>query len=216
MEQIGTQEMENTTMGNPTALSKLSVARKALIEAKTLNEVLSAGDMAAAIRAYAKASGESLEIQNAASDLRLSAERKAGELLASMDLRSVSQKANDSLSLADIGVTAKQSSRWQLAAKLPDDEYAAIVSHCNTSGKELTQAAVLRAARVFVFGEPESFEPAEPDQANTNANLLDLISMARGAIADLVDAFGESRIETLIGVLRDEIESLEGSVNVRS
>lgn len=200
-------------MGNPTALSKLSVAKKALVDAKSLSEVLSAGDMATAIRAYAKASGESLEIQNAASDLRLSAERKAGELLASMDLKSISQKANDSVSLADIGVTPKQSSRWQLAAKLPDDEYAAIVSHCNATAKELTQAAVLRAARVFVFGGGESPEPVP---SSGNENLLDLISMARVAIADLVDAFGSKHVETLIGVLKDELETLEGSINVNS
>ena len=44
------------------------------------------------------------------------AERKAGELLAGMDLKSKSQRANDRVSLADIGITGKQSSRWQRAA----------------------------------------------------------------------------------------------------
>jgi hypothetical protein len=203
-------------MQKPTALSKLSLAKRALVEAKSLNEVLAAGDMAAAIRAYAKASGESLEIQNAASELRLSAERKAGELLASMDWlgeRGGDRKSSNTMLLDDVGVTKIQSSRWQLAAKLPEDDYTAIVEQCNASGKELTQAAVLRAARIFVFGEPEPIEPTQPASQKNNANILDLISMARAAIAELVDAFGETHAQTLIGVLRDELETLEGANN---
>jgi hypothetical protein len=198
-------------MQKPTALSKLSLAKRALVEAKSLNEVLAAGDMAAAIRAYAKASGESLEIQNAASELRLSAERKAGELLAAVELKANRHSSADTLS--DLGITHKQSSRWQLAAKLPEDDYTAIVEQCNASGKELTQAAVLRAARIFVFGDPEPSEPIQPASQKNNANLLDLISMARAAIAELVDAFGETHVKTLVGVLRDELETLEGASN---
>lgn len=201
-----------------TAIGKLNAARRLLTEAKSLNDVLGVCDMASAIRAYAKAAGESLEVQNAASDLRLSAERKAGELLAAMEKNEGGRpsKTNDiksSVSLADIGVTPKQSSRWQLAAKLPADDYAAIVSQCNASGKELTQAAVLRAARAFVFGECDPDGHAEPEPSFSKANLLDLISMARAAISDLADAFGSKHIETLIGVLKDEIQSLEDSLS---
>lgn len=197
-----------------TALSKLGIARRALIAAKSLNDVLAVGDMAAAIKAYAKASGESLEIQNSASDLRLSAERKAGELLAEMDIHGSNQhgrKSHDvTSSLADIGITKMQSSRWQLAAKLPEVEYGAIVEHCNASEKELTQAVVLKAARIFVYGETE---PAKPLPTGGNANLLEMISAARESIALLVDLFGEIHKATLIGVLRDELQTLEGDTS---
>lgn len=196
-----------------TALSKLGVARRALIAAKSLNEVLAVGDMAAAIKAYAKASGESLEIQNSASDLRLSAERKAGELLAEMELKpGVKTIGNGVLpiALADIGITKMQSSRWQLAAKLPEAEYVEIVERCNESDKELTQAVVLKAARIFVYGEPE---PAKPLTVGGNANLLEMISAARKSIALLVDLFGEMHKATLVGVLRDELQTLEGDTN---
>jgi hypothetical protein len=203
-----------------TAISKLSIARRALIQAKSLNDVLDVCDMAAAIRAFAKAAGESLEIQNAASDLRLSAERKAGELLALMEKNEGGRpsKTNDiksSVSLADIGVTPKQSSRWQLAAKLPGEEYAAIVANCNETGSELTQAAILKAARVFVYGEAD--KPSEsPLQPTTRENLFDLVAMARSAVADLIEAFGGEHIDTLIGVLRDEIETMEANKHAHS
>jgi len=200
------------------SLAKLSVARRALTQAKTLQDVLDVCDVAAAVRSYVKAAGESLEIQNAASDIRLSAERKAGELLASMDLKPGAKPINDSVSpigLDAIGITGKQSSRWQLAAKLPEEDYAAIVDRCNTSGKELTQAAVLRAARIFVFGEPEKSELPSVSH-KTKASLIDLIAMARASVADLVESFGQEHIVTLIGVLRDELETLEANSHVGS
>jgi len=207
--------MERTDMA-ATALAKLSKARQALIEAKTLNEVLDVCDVAAAVRAYVKAAGESLEIQNTASDLRLSAERKAGELLATMEKNEGGRpsKTGDTMSpvcLDDLGITKKQSSRWQLVAKLPGEEYAEIVSQCNASGKELTQAVVLRAARIYVFGEDE--KPTATKTTNpVNENLVDLIAMARRSVADLAEAFGESNKITLIAVLKDEIENMEASL----
>jgi hypothetical protein len=203
-----------------TAISKLSIARRALIAAKSLNDVLDVCDMAAAIRAFAKAASESLEVQNAASDLRLSAERKAGEMLAKMELAGRGggdTKSSNSvlLGLTDIGITKMQSSRWQLVSKLPDEEYTAIVVGCNATGRELTQAAVLKAARAFVFGEAD--EPGDATtQPSPTGNLVDLIAMARSAVADLIEAFGDQHIGTLASVLRDEIETMEANHNARS
>lgn len=195
-----------------TALSKLGAAKRAIIAAKSLNEVLAVGDMAAAIKAYAKASGESLEIQNAASDIRLSAERKAGQLLAEMELQGGDRKSKSrdvTLNLSDIGITKMQSSRWQLAAKLPEVEYRAIVDHCNASDRELTQAVVLKAARIFVYGETEP----QKSTPSGNADLLEMISVARESIASLVELFGCAHKSALIGILRDELQALEGCTN---
>jgi hypothetical protein len=198
-------------MAEVTAISKLSLARRALIQAKSLNDVLDVCDMAAAIQAFVKAAGESLVVQNAASDLRLSAQRKAGELLASMDSIGKGKKSN---TLLDLGVTHIQSSRWQLAAKLPSEDYAAIVAGCNATGSELTQSAVLKAARVFVYGEADG--PTEAPLPTTRENLFDLVAMARSAVADLIEAFGDEHIDTLIGVLRDEIETMEANKHAHS
>ena len=201
-----------------TAISKLSIARRALIAAKSLNDVLDVCDMAAAIRAFAKAASESLEVQNAASDLRLSAERKAGEMLAAMENHGGDRKSesrSQSVTLNDLGITKMQSSRWQLVSKLPDEEYTAIVVGCNATGRELTQAAVLKAARAFVFGEAD--EPGDATtQPSPTESLVDLIAMARSAVADLTEAFGDQHIGTLASVLRDEIETMEANHNARS
>lgn len=200
-----------------TAIAKLSLARRALIEAKSLNEVLDVCDMAAAIRAFVKAAGESLQVQNAACDLRLSAERKAGEMLAEMENAKTGPKLGNTMlpnSLDDLGITKMQSSRWQLAAKLPGEDYAAIVANCNATRSELTQSAVLKAARVFVYGEADS--PTEPPLPTARENLFDLVAMARSAVADLIEAFGDEHIDTLIGVLRDEIATMEANKHAHS
>jgi hypothetical protein len=197
-----------------TGIANITAAKRALAKASTLDEVLEIRDKAEAIRAYMRAASESLDAQNAAADIKLRAERKAGELLAEMEGsgKGGDRKSSNAvlLDLAKLGITKMQSSRWQLAAQLPEEEYIRLVTSCNDAGKELTQITVLRAARIYAFGESEAIETQQLTSQKQNTNLLDLIVMARAAVADLVESFGESHIQTLIGVLKDEIETLEG------
>jgi hypothetical protein len=74
-------------MASPvTTLSRISEARKALTAAKSLDDVLQIRDQAEALRVYVKAAADSLEAANAAAEIKLRAERKAGEMLAAMDV----------------------------------------------------------------------------------------------------------------------------------
>ena len=76
------------------------------------------------MRVYAREVELGLEAQNHAAEIKLRAQRRAGEILAKMDLRerrednlkqnsSRSQRATSSASLEEIGVTKSDSSRWQ-------------------------------------------------------------------------------------------------------
>lgn len=197
-----------------TGIANITAAKRALAKASALDEVLEIRDKAEAIRAYMRAASESLDAQNAAADIKLRAERKAGELLAEMQLHEGGRPQKTcttmvQVSLNDLGISRNQSSRWQLAAKLPEDEYMRLVTSCNDAGKELTQVAVLRAARIYAFGELGPNETHELRPQTQNLNLLDLIAMARSAIAELAESFGEMHLPTLIGVLKDEVETLE-------
>ena len=60
-------------------LVKWNNAKQAIIEAKTIDEVLNIRDKAEAMRAYAKQIGESLEVQNDICEIKLRAQRRAGE-----------------------------------------------------------------------------------------------------------------------------------------
>src|SRR3990167_944596 len=72
-------------MDNDNALAKLSKATQMLAEAKTLTEVKSILDIAEAARVYAKAAKLGIEAANHAAEVKLRAERKAGEMLAQLE-----------------------------------------------------------------------------------------------------------------------------------
>jgi hypothetical protein len=91
------------------------------------------GDKAAALQVYYKQSGESLGIQNAAAEVKIRAERRAGEILAAMEKRGGARDGKTELPkgtplLSDIGITKKQSHRWQQVASVPDKKFEAHVA----------------------------------------------------------------------------------------
>ena len=67
------------------ALVKLEGAVRTLAEAKTLDEVKHIHDIAQAAAEYARAAKLGLEAQNYAAEIKLRAERKAGEMLAGLE-----------------------------------------------------------------------------------------------------------------------------------
>jgi ParB family chromosome partitioning protein len=153
------------------SISKLSTARKALASARTLDDILQIRDSAEAVRVYAKAAKEGLEAQNFASEIKIRAERKAGELLAGMEMQNGSRGAGKKVEsqgatpLSDLGVNKSQSSRWQKEATVSDDEFERHVTECNDEQKELTQSSVLKLAGAGhvsqATGENEWYTPAE-------------------------------------------------------
>ncbi|MCI0349196.1 MAG: hypothetical protein L0Z53_07205, partial [Acidobacteriales bacterium] len=89
-----------------------------------------------ALRLYTKQAGESLEMQNACAEIKLRAERRAGELLREMELKD--HTANlpkshdvtlDKPTLSDLGIGKMQSSRWQAIAEIPEETFEAHLAH---------------------------------------------------------------------------------------
>jgi len=72
-------------MQSSSQLIHLTQARQALTLAKSIDEVKDIKDKAEALRAYAKQAGMGLQMQNDCAEIKLRAERRAGELLAEMD-----------------------------------------------------------------------------------------------------------------------------------
>lgn len=137
-------------MTNSTTLARISEAMKALSAAKTLDDVLQIRDQAEALRVYVKAASDSLEAANAAAEIKLRAERKAGEMLAATTGgRGGDRKSTDTMSvdsLDSIGVSAKQSSRWQRASRVDADDFEEYLRDCQKNGREVTQAGLLKIA----------------------------------------------------------------------
>lgn len=144
-------------MTTSNGLVKWDNARQAISEAKNIDEVKNIIDKAEALRVYARQIGESLGVQNDVAEIKLRAQRRAGEMLKEMELKknagrptnNSSQAARDfdgkSEKLSDIGISWSDSSRWQNIASLPEEKFEEIVTETKEEGKELTQTLMLGA-----------------------------------------------------------------------
>jgi len=122
----------------PRPLVRIEQARKALAEAKRIDEVKDIHDKAIALQTYAKLAKDPQMI-NDATDIRMRAEIKAGELLREMQKNKgavagkTGRKGKPVLDatpkLSDLGVSKTQSSRWQRLAAMPRDQQEATINH---------------------------------------------------------------------------------------
>lgn len=140
------------------ALAKLSAATYALAEAKTLDDVKQIMDIAEAARTYARAAKLGLEAANHAAEVKLRAERKAGEMLAQLERdqmaglkRGPSFQAGMTESeyrtvLTENDIAPTTAHRWQTVATVPDEVFEEHVAEVKQEQRELTSAGLLRLA----------------------------------------------------------------------
>ena len=139
------------------ALLHFDTARRALAEARSVDEVKAIRDQAQAVAAYLRQQKQSLEMQNDAAEIKLRAERRLGEMLRETPKHEGGRPPETSATmspvspkLADLGITRKQSSRWQKEAQLPEYEFAAFVARARQAEEgELTTAGLLREVKDY-------------------------------------------------------------------
>ena len=184
-----------------TALIRYDAARKAIAAAHRVDEAKKIRDKAEAVRTYAKLAGD-LQLQNQACEIRLRAERRAGQLLSDMEKnpgtrgegrpRKDGSKIRRSAGctayppkLEDIGITKDQSSKWQRLALLVDESTfeRALIQATEKNG-ELTNAALIREIREI---STPSEVLTEPDVNVVAAELTrDIESVSRTAKLETV------------------------------
>lgn len=134
-------------------LVRYDAARRALAEARRVDEVKGIRDKAVAMQKYAEQAKDRQLIEHA-TDIRMRAERKAGELLRDMEKakgargsgsnqHQVRSHDETAPTLADLGVTKTQSSRWQKLAEMSDRDFEVQAE----KAKRKAAAAVDAAAR---------------------------------------------------------------------
>lgn len=137
------------------SLAKISIARKALAEARTLNDFLQIRDIAVAGQKYAQAAKLSMSVQNEAAEIARLAERGAGEWL-----KVNGPKPGDNIKkfhgdtslppeLSELGITKLESHRWQQIASVPEDEFIRYLRNNRKNGKEITQSGLLKIAKKY-------------------------------------------------------------------
>ena len=150
-------------------LTRYDQARFALGECQRVDEVKDIRDKAEAMAAYARQAKDT-ELVEWATEIKVRAERKAGELLIQMKARGElaspgdgekfgankhSSQAPTSVPsrLADMGLSKDQSQRWQSLAGMTDEHFETAVATAKDTAGQVTTAFMLReAARVKPHG----------------------------------------------------------------
>ncbi|WP_146597731.1 MT-A70 family methyltransferase [Novipirellula aureliae] len=154
-------------------LLALSEVQRALSEIESVEDIKEIRDKAEAVRKYVESAGLGLEMQNKAAELKLRAERKAGEMLAEMKLHGGDRRSDeqdDRLRLTDLGISKDQSSRWQLLARVPAKLFDDFVAQFTVHQVELTTAEALRYARTLKARKESAATGGQPEQ--TDSGLL--------------------------------------------
>lgn len=162
------------------SLASIGKARKALAAASKLEDVLSIRDQAEALRVYMRAAAEGLEASNAAAEIKLRAERKAGAMLAAMEKKPAGRPSENRShdvtdfppSLDDLGIDKMQSSRWQKEASVSEEDFEQYLHQCLEHSREVTQSGLLKIANgthISSSGENEWYTPSAYIEAARSA-----------------------------------------------
>lgn len=153
--------MEQSQMSNEYALIKTEAAHRAIIEAKSVDELKDIRDKAEAIRLYAKQAHLGIEMINDCTEIKLRAERKMGVLLKETEKATGGQPYQKKVptgnvhipvgkgippTLEDLGVSKAQSSRAQKLAEVPEDKFEQYIAETKAKKEELTTVGVMSTA----------------------------------------------------------------------
>lgn len=140
--------MENKLKkSEPKSLIFLEQAEKLLEKVSTIDEAKEIRDRAEALRVYSKQSKKGLGIQNQCAEIRIRAERRAGEILKLMlkegrrhsghgDQKS--ELAKQTPKLEDFGISRFESMEWQNIAFIPKAKFEQEIKEIKENKYELT------------------------------------------------------------------------------
>ena len=137
--------------------------RHALMQAHELDEVKGIRDRAAALRAYAKQAGEGLENQNLMAEIKIRAERRAGEILAETDrnregrpekLAQAGRVISEYQEVCkDADIPRATAERWQEVARIPEELFEEHLATKKENRQEITSAALLKLSSDILMAE---------------------------------------------------------------
>lgn len=151
-----------------TALVNYETAHRALEVCHRFDEVKDIRDKAEAMAAYARQAKDTQMIQWV-TEIKVRAERRCGELLrdspknkgaAGVGPIAVASSDRNTPTLAEIGITKDESSRYQRLAAMPEEHFETAVAAAKDAAGQVTTAFMLREAKKKIEIEIEA--KAEP------------------------------------------------------
>ncbi len=149
------------------SLIHFNTARKELSLASSVDEVKDIRDKASALQVYMKQAGESLEMQNRCAEIKVRAERRAGEILREQEKHpGAATLLHDDTSLPprydDIGITRLQAHRWQAIASIPEPVFEEHIAKTKERG-ELTSSGLLKLSKKLKATTPNVVSQQDTD-----------------------------------------------------
>lgn len=204
-------------------LIRYDAACRALAECKSVDEVKTWADKAAAMQAYGRmAKDKTLEVD--AAEIRIRAERRLGEMLSASELQKggrppqktgSSKEPVSSPTLAEAGIDKKLSSRAQKLAAVPQAEFEAEVGQWR---ERVAEEGKRVSARLQQAGE-RAQAAAQPDEIAELRNTVGDLAAENERLSDrlAVEAMDASEEEktsasNIIAELRERVRVLEAEV----
>ena len=164
---------------NQTGLAKYDAARYALSEAVEVDEVKDIRDKAAAMAAYAR-QAQDKELLQWATEIKVRAERRAGEMMRDMEKNTGAKgigpiavtrlDRNQAPTLADMGISKNESSRWQKLAAVSNEKFEEAVAAAKEVAGEVTTAYLLKVEKMGVAAALGDEEAVRAHVANNSGN----------------------------------------------
>ena len=154
---------------NDQAIIHLTDAVRLLAKVQTIQDAQKIIGLAEAARIYAQQAQLGMEAQNYGSEIKLRAQRKAGQILKQAQMSKggrppktpTTPSRGFSDTLQDKGISCNQSSSWQQIASLPQEVFEQHIEKTRAAGRELTSAGVLRLAKTL---RPKDIIPLPNDK----------------------------------------------------
>lgn len=134
-----------------------NAARQAIAQAKSIDELKDIRDKAEAVRLYARQAQLGVEMINDATEIKLRAERRAGEMLkqapknkgaqGNPNGQGVRYHDGTAQTYGEIGITKNQAARWQEIAEIPEDVFEQTIYEQRVAQNELSTVGLVRKAR---------------------------------------------------------------------